>query len=397
MLACLVAGGLFLLAAWQGPLATVEVPFRPQVREMDPRLKQIIERERYGKKGYIKKDGKWVKAVPTPQTSGLVKKLKDDGKPRLKIHMIDVSKGESILFQTPSGKNILLDAGRGPQPWHDYDYGEKRVLPYLKYLGVKKLDAVMISHPHYDHCGGLPAVMKVMEVDELIDSGHKHTTTKYYKVLQAAMEKGLKYRRVRAGDKLDLDPALKIKVFNPPSPTAYKDKNNSSVVMKITYENVSILLTGDASKKAEPKVVRSYGRDLKAQILKVGHHGSKTSTTESFLSKVMPEIAIISCGFKNRYGHPTKEVLRRLERKKVKVYRTDLDSTIVITTDGNFLTAEAFSEVPPEYEGYIIGDTEKEIYYLPRTRYYVRVYPGRRRYFKTEAEARKAGFKRSKY
>ena len=399
-LACLFAVSLLLVTVWQGPLAACGVPFRPQVREVDQRLKRIIERERYLKRGYVKKDGKWVKAKPKQRARLLVNELGDKAGPTLTIHVIDVGQGDSILVQTPNGKNILIDAGFGPCSWSDYDAGKKRVLPYLEYLGVKKLDAVIVSHPHNDHDGGIATVLREMKVEELIDSGYKHTAAHYYKALELARKNGLKYRQVKAGDRLDFDPAVEMKVLSPPGPNAFhgtnSDTNNSSIVLRMTYGDVSVLLTGDAERDAEQVMVRNR-YNLKAHVLKVGHHGSKTSSNERFLGQVDPELAIISCGLDNRYGLPKDEILRRIERKKAKIYRTDFDSTVVVASDGKFYTVEAFGEIPPEYKGYTVGDTERKKYYVPGSKYYSRVYPGRRRYFKTEAEAKAAGFEKSYY
>lgn len=400
LLGCLFTAGLCVFAVARGPSAAGGPPVLAQVREMDPRLRQIIDRERYVKRGYVKRDGRWVKVKPTPKARRLVDKLSDGDRPKLTVHVIDVGQGDSIFIQTPNGKNILLDAGFGPCDWSDYDAGEKRVLPYLEYLGVKKLDAVIVSHPHNDHDGGITTVLRKMKVDALIDSGYKHTATHYYNVLKFAREKGLKYIQVKAGDRLKIDPAVEIEVLNPPNANAYNgtnsDTNNSSIVLRLTYGEVTVLLTGDAEKAAEEKMLRNR-YNLKAHILKVAHHGSKTSSSERFLGQVGPEAAVISCGLNNRYGLPKDEILRRFERKRVKMSRTDFDSTVVATTDGQFYTIDAFGDVPHEYKGFIIGDTERKMYYLPGSKYYARVYPGRRRYFKTEKEAKAAGLEKSNY
>lgn len=241
----------------------------------------------------------------------------------LTVHFLDVGQGDSELLQF-NGKNVLIDGG-------DQDAGPK-VESYLRDHGVSSLDLVVATHPHSDHIGGLLTVLKDFPVEQILDSGQVHTTPTFEDFLNLIDKKNIPYNVAERGQTIDLDPSLKIEVLSPTS-TPFDDLNENSVILKVTYNKVSFLFVGDAGFEAEDSIMAA-GYDLKSTVLKVGHHGSSSSTGTSFLSKVKPKVDVIEVGAGNDYGHPTQATLSALQNTGSKVYRTDLDGNIVITTDG---------------------------------------------------------------
>jgi len=252
-------------------------------------------------------------------------------RPTMTVHFIDVGQGDCSLIQTPSGKTILIDGG--PEDPY-YDAGKERVVPYLAALGVKKIDAVFISHAHRDHIGGLPAILSSFPVDKVYDSGYVYPSPIYEKLLKQINTAKITYVIARAGMKVELDPLIEIKVLAPPKNLPWDDPNNNSVVVQIKYKDIAFLFTGDIEADAEDSLIRQYRYGLESQILKVPHHGSKTSSTDDFLDAVNPEVAVIQVGRGNRFGHPNANVLRRYKDFGVRLYRNDTDGTVIIETDG---------------------------------------------------------------
>lgn len=240
----------------------------------------------------------------------------------LQVHFIDVGQGDSILVQTPgTEKNILIDAG--PRE------AGSTVVQYLKDHGVKQIDLLIATHPHEDHIGGLIEVLNHFPVQQVIDSGKRHTSKTYRNYLKLIVEKKIplavaKKQEFSWGEKFNFAVLGPIK-------NNYEDLNNYSVVSKLTYGQISFLFTGDMEKEAERDIA---GQDLRATILKVGHHGSRTSTSAQFLRQVKPEVGVISVGQGNDYHHPHEITLKKLAKVGVKVYRTDLNGSVTVTTDG---------------------------------------------------------------
>ncbi len=243
---------------------------------------------------------------------------------KLIVHFMDVGQGDAILIQT-STQNILIDGGER----------NTGVLDYLKNQGVDDLDIVIGNHPHSDHIGGLIDVLRDLTVKEIIDPGVVHTTKTYEEYLTLIEEKGVDFVLGRAGMMKDLGGGVTMEILHPVSPEE-SNLNDVSVVSRIVFGQVSFLFTGDIEKTGEAQIL-DQGCELASVVLKVGHHGSDTSTTEAFLKKVNPDTAVIMVGAGNVYGHPHEETLEKLRRQGVNIYRTDIHGNIVMTTDGQEL------------------------------------------------------------
>ncbi len=243
------------------------------------------------------------------------------------VHFIDVGQGDSALIRT-KGKTVLIDAGENGR-------GED-VLAYLESQGVSKLDLVIGTHPHSDHIGGLDEVMRAVEVDTLlmpyIPEELVPTTKTYEDVLLTASEQGVQVQEARAGETFALADGAVLSILGPVG--EYEDLNNFSVVAKLEYGETSFLFTGDAESEAEQDLLKQYGEELDSDVLKLGHHGSSTSTSKGFFEKVSPQCAVICCGKDNSYGHPHKETLELLASTGTPYYTTEQNGTVAFTTDG---------------------------------------------------------------
>lgn len=241
------------------------------------------------------------------------------------VHYIDVGQGDSALIQS-NGKNLLIDAGT-PE-------STKPLVKYLKNLGIKKLDFIIATHPHADHIGGMESIIKKFDVDYFCAPKVTENTDIFKDMVTALKEKNITINTISKSKSLpiDLGENTKIELYSPTDKT-YENLNNYSPILKIYYGETSFLFTGDAETEAEIEAVKS-NKNLKSDVLKVGHHGSTTSSTDYFLKEVSPEIAIISSGLDNSYGHPAKEILKKLYSYKTKIFRTDEDGTIILTSDG---------------------------------------------------------------
>jgi beta-lactamase superfamily II metal-dependent hydrolase len=250
--------------------------------------------------------------------------LQPDLGKQVKVHFIDVGQADSILLQIPGGQNILVDAGNnedGPL-----------VVEYLREQGVQKIDYLVATHPHEDHIGGMDNVIKNFEIGKVFMPNIQTTTKTFEDVLLALKAKDLKITTAKAGVSVLEQDNLKMN-FVAPNKNNYEDLNNWSAVMRVQYGDTAFLLTGDAEQLSEKEMLAA-GANLKADVLKIGHHGSNSSTGKKFLNAVAPEYAVISVGKDNDYGHPHKETLARLTKAGIKIYRTDQSGTIVFTSDG---------------------------------------------------------------
>lgn len=246
----------------------------------------------------------------------------------LKVHFLNVGQGDSILIQFPDGQVMLVDAGTNESG--------SSVISYLKSQGVNKINYLVATHPHSDHIGGMASVVQGFDIGKVYMPRVNHTTKTYENLLLAIKAKGLKITSARAGtDILDQD-SLKAG-FVAPCSSSYDDLNNYSAVVRIQYGNNTFLLTGDAESESEQQMLAG-GANLKADVLKVGHHGSRSSTTKTFLKSVSPKYAVISLGAGNTYGHPHQVTLDKLTSAGVQTYRTDKHGTVIFTSDGKTLT-----------------------------------------------------------
>lgn len=261
----------------------------------------------------------------------------------LTVSVIDVGQGDSILVESPSGKTMLIDGG---PKYKRGDAGRSFVLPFLHKKGINKLDIVVLTHPHDDHVGGLPSVLKDLPVGLVMDSGQPHTSRAYLDFLKLIDQKKIPYKLARAGQEIDLGGGVRGEVLNPQEPFIEESAlNNNSVVIRLVFGKVAIMLTGDMEREGEQRVLGSLdsardklGTVLKSQVLKAGHHGSRTSSSMEFLEAVQPEAALISVGAKNKFRHPHPSTMKKFEELGIKVYRTDLNGDIAVSTDGERYT-----------------------------------------------------------
>ncbi len=237
----------------------------------------------------------------------------------LSVYFIDVGQADSILISTGS-KNMLIDAGNNED-------GEKLV-KYLKSLGIKKFDYVIGTHAHEDHIGGMDDVIDNFEIENFYMPDVITTTKTFEDVLDSLSKKSVKFKTPNINDTFNMDDA-KLKVLHVGNDKS--DLNGTSIVIKLQYGKISFMFTGDATSDVESKILNE---DLKSTVLKVAHHGSKYSSTATFLNKVSPEYAVIMTGFGNSYGHPHSIVLQKLEKIGAKIYRTDEKGTIIFKTNG---------------------------------------------------------------
>lgn len=250
--------------------------------------------------------------------------IKENIKDKLIIHYINVGQGDSELIQYKD-KNMLIDSG---------PYSSKNTLiKYLKSAGIKKLDYVIVTHPHEDHIGNISDIIKEFEIGEFIAPKISSNSSTYSSMIKNLKSKKLKIIVAKPGYNVDLHSDLKCEILAPNN-TIYDNINNYSVVNKLTYKNTSFLFTGDAENLSENEMIQK-NYNLKANIIKLGHHGSNTASSNEFLKKVNPSVAIISCAKKNKYNHPSPETIKKLKKMNIKLYRTDIDGNIVLFTDGN--------------------------------------------------------------
>ena len=247
----------------------------------------------------------------------------------LEIYVLDVGQGDSIFLRAPGGETMLIDAGEA-QYFSEID-------SFLKEQDVASLDVVVATHPHSDHIGGMSQIIEAYEIENFYMPAVTHTTATFEKMLSALEAREITPTIAYASSHAEIawDEDVSVRILSPLEGINYEDLNDWSIVLNITYGETGILLAGDAEAYAEDAMLANFpAEDFAATVLKLGHHGSSTSTTEAFLSAVSPQIAIVSAGAGNSYGHPDEETLALLEAYGVTVCRTDEQGTIHIMLDG---------------------------------------------------------------
>jgi competence protein ComEC len=254
------------------------------------------------------------------------------------IHMIDVGQGDAIALRTAAGRWVLFDAGRD---WSSGDAGKRDVVPYIAARGGT-LDGFVLSHPHSDHVGGAASSIKALRPKWFVDPGFAGVTGSYRASLLAARDAGARWRRVQPGDSVLIDEAV-ITWLAPDSAWAetLTDPNDASTVARIRVGDFTMLMTGDAEAGEERWLLANAAQLLDADVLKVAHHGSNTSSTDAFLDAVTPRLALVSVGTGNIYRHPSASVMQSLARRRVITMRTDLHGTVVVRTDGRSMEVES--------------------------------------------------------
>ena len=281
------------------------------------------------------------------QSSDTATNSKVEAKGQLTISMLDIGQGDAVLIQT-GAKNILIDTGDDKY----YEDGKKgkentQLLSELQKLKIDHIDTLVMTHAHADHIGKADKVIAQYGVKELVYNGIPSTSKYFINALKAAKANGTQQVKVKAGDVLDFGNGVSFEIVSPSQSLIDEDTaaikakkkvdvNNESVVGRLTLGNFAMLFTGDAEGPVEKDMVASYGKKLKCQVLKAGHHGSKTSSTAEFLKLVQPESVVMSLGVNNQYGHPHEALLNRLQKQGIKnIYRTDANGTITIVSHGS--------------------------------------------------------------
>ena len=257
-------------------------------------------------------------------------------KPLLGIHIIDVGQGDCTIIEQ-NGHYMLIDSGTNAC--------EDELISYIDSLNITKFDYIIATHAHEDHIGSIDAVINKYDVGKILFSKHTTTTKTFENFISSVKKKGLKLNSPSVNDEFIFQNS-KFVVFAP-NKSNYEEINNYSIVIKMIYNDTSYLFTGDAEVISEEEMLNN-NLDLSADVLKIGHHGSKSSTSQKFLNKVNPKYAVISVGKDNDYGHPKQTTMDKLRNNNVTVYRTDELGTIVMISDGVNIV---FDKIPGTYNG----------------------------------------------
>ena len=247
------------------------------------------------------------------------------GEDTLRIVYIDVGQGDSALILTPDGKAMLIDAGEAT--------AKNRVADVLKEYGVTTLNMLVATHPHSDHIGGMQYIVENFQIEQVCLPNVSHTSQGYENLLLAIQEKGIPALEAKAGKSFELGSEVHCEILAPVQ-EEYENLNNYSAVIRVCFGETSFLFTGDAEALSEAEILENTPDSLRSTVLKVGHHGSKTSSSDAFIKAVFPEAAVISCASENSYGHPHTETLETLARYRATIYRTDELGDILAYSDG---------------------------------------------------------------
>ena len=246
----------------------------------------------------------------------------------LKVHYLDVGQGDSIFIELPNNETMLIDAAES--------YQSENIINYLKNLNYQKIDYVIGTHPHTDHIGGLKDIINTFEIGKIYMPKVVSTTKTYESLLMAIKNKNLKINTAKAGTSIIDTDALKINILAPNNST-YTELNNYSAVTKITYGTTKFLFMGDAEKLSENEIKEN----VTADVIKIGHHGSNTSSSIDFIKKVNAKYGIISVGLNNKYNLPKEETITNWEKSGTKIYLTSINGTIRASSDGTNIKIES--------------------------------------------------------
>lgn len=265
--------------------------------------------------------------------------------------ILDVGQGDCLFVETPGGRTMLIDGGgAGNESQADAsDVGERTVVPFLHHKAVNRVDVLMLTHPHGDHAGGLSAVLREETVGIALDGTVLPSPTPAYTEFRnLAQQKHIPYKRAARGMSLNLGDGVRADILNPPATgTPYGTNsdnatvNNYSLVLRLSYGQTHFLLDGDAQTEAE-QAMEAAGENLRADVLKTGHHGADNATSDGWLDRVHPRFAVISCGARNTFGHPSPRTLARLAAHGVQIFRTDKNGAVTFVSDGRTVTARPY-------------------------------------------------------
>ena len=240
------------------------------------------------------------------------------------VHFLDVGQGDSILIVMPSGETMLIDASTS-------DRGDE-ILEYIDSIGIKKLNYFVMTHPHSDHIGGAKKILEGIPITNVIMPDVEHDTSTFEKIVTFLLNSDINVIMPKPNDQFELGSA-RLTVLGPTK--EYKDLNNASLVIRLDYGETSFMFTGDAEYEAEEDMLSYHSASkFKADVLKLGHHGSSTSSCKAFLDAVSPRYAVVSCGKDNEYGHPHTETVNELNKRGINYFRTDKVGNIVFSSDG---------------------------------------------------------------
>lgn len=257
----------------------------------------------------------------------------------LTVTFLDVGQGDAAVIEAPDGRVVLIDTG-GISSGGEQDQGRQTVEPYLRRHGVNHIDAILLTHPHADHIGGADTLIEDIPTDLLIDNGEPTEPPLEEKLLSDAQHRHVAYRSALSGEEMDLGGGVVADVIAPTRAEVAKDvPNNASIVVRLTYGRTVFLFMGDAE-KAEESELLAEGQNLKCDVLKIGHHGSDTSSTAQFIAAARPKEALVSVGAHNRYGHPSQAVIVRLQQIGCHVHRTDKEGAVTCVSDGKSVHVE---------------------------------------------------------
>ena len=293
--------------------------------------------------------------LPEAQNDYIFTTLPSNG--NLRVNYIDVGQGDSEFIEFPNGETMLIDAGTNESG--------QTVVNYIKSLGYTSVDYVIGTHPHEDHIGGLDDVINSFDIGKIYMPKVTTDTKTFDDVLDAVENKNLTINTAKSGVVIAETDDFSVKIVAPVS-EQYDDLNNYSAVVKVSYKDNSFLFTGDAEELSENQITD----DISADVLKAGHHGSSTSSSDKFLDRVCPSTVVISCGEDNSYGHPHKETIEKLNSRNINYYRTDINGTVVATSDGStitFTTDKSVATVQTENKtetekNYVLNTNSKKIH-----------------------------------